>query len=68
MTLVNSLVAVSGTHGTHVAAIIGGNVEGDADASGVAPGVEIVSLKIGDTRLGSMETGQALLRACKAIM
>lgn len=63
-----SLVCVSGTHGTHVAAIIGGHVENSPELNGVAPGVEIVSLKIGDTRLAALETHQALMRATKAIL
>lgn len=61
-----SLVTLSGTHGTHVAGIIG--ARNDAATSGVAPGAEIVSLKIGDARLGSMEQGQALLRAAQALV
>lgn len=62
-----SLVTVSGTHGTHVAGIIGARTE-EAETNGVAPGAEIVSLRIGDARLGSMEQGQALLRAAQALI
>ncbi|PKI84840.1 tripeptidyl-peptidase II [Malassezia vespertilionis] len=62
-----SLVTLSGTHGTHVAGIIGAKTEEEA-TNGVAPGAEIVSLKIGDARLGSMEQGQALLRAVQALV
>ena len=62
-----SLVTLSGTHGTHVAGIIAARHE-DPATDGVAPGAEIVSLKIGDARLGGMEQGQALLRAAQAIL
>lgn len=63
-----SLVTMSGSHGTHVSGIIGANHPNDPDLNGVAPGVQIVSLKIGDTRLGSMETNQSLLRAAIAMV
>ena len=54
-------------HGTHVASIASGN-HGKRDVDGVAPNAKIVSLTIGDGRLGSMETGTALVRAIGKIM
>lgn len=63
-----SLVTLAGSHGTHVAGIIGARYDEEPELNGVAPGCEIVSLKIGDQRLKSMETGQALLRAVNAIV
>jgi len=62
-----SIVADAGAHASHVAGIIaahhGVNTAGAHSSDGVAPGAQIVSFKIGDTRLGSMETGVGLYRA-----
>lgn len=61
-----SLVTLSGSHGTHVAGIVGAHLPNSPEENGVAPGVEIVSFKIGDTRVKGMETSFALLRAAQA--
>ncbi|KXS13983.1 subtilisin-like protein [Gonapodya prolifera JEL478] len=58
-----SIVTLAGSHGTHVASISSSHHAAVPTTSGVAPGSQLVSLKIGDTRLGSMETGLALSRA-----
>ena len=62
-----SVVVDAGAHASHVAGITARyqlNGDGsDDEANGVAPGAKLISLKIGDSRLGSMETGSALTRA-----
>jgi len=58
-----SLVTVSGSHGTHVAGITAAYDPDDIIANGVAPGAEIISLKIGDNRIHSLETTSAFYRA-----
>lgn len=55
---------VVGSHGTHVAGITAAHEPDCAERSGIAPGAQIISVKIGDSRLGgSEETSCAIVRA-----
>ncbi|KAH8371854.1 hypothetical protein KR093_009109 [Drosophila rubida] len=61
------VVGMCSPHGTHVASIASGN-HSSRDIDGVAPNAKIVSITIGDGRLGSMETGSALVRGIMKVM
>ncbi|KAJ3151615.1 tripeptidyl-peptidase II Tpp2 [Geranomyces michiganensis] len=58
-----SIVTSAGSHGTHVAGITAANYPEDPALNGVAPGAQLIGLRIGNGRLGSMETAQSITRA-----
>ncbi|XP_063705475.1 tripeptidyl-peptidase 2 [Culicoides brevitarsis] len=62
------IVGMCSSHGTHVASIASGYHPEDPNMNGIAPAAKIVSLGIGEGRLGSMETGTAIVRAIIKVM
>lgn len=60
------VVCPSGSHGTHVAGIVAAYHAGEEDKNGIAPGAQIISVKIGDSRLNTLETQAGFIRGLRA--
>lgn len=63
-----SIVADAGAHGTHVAGIVAAHFPDQPELNGMAPGAQIVSVKIGDTRLGSSSLGTGSVRGYTTVL
>ncbi|KAJ2723445.1 hypothetical protein GGI07_002647 [Coemansia sp. Benny D115] len=63
-----SIVTCASHHGSHVAAIVAANYPEEPQLNGVAPGAQILSLKIGDFRTQDNESVLGQTRAISAII
>jgi tripeptidyl-peptidase-2 len=59
-----SIVMPGGSHGTHVAGIAAAYHPDKPYLNGMAPGARLISIKIGDVRMGGSSNGLGEIRAC----
>ena len=60
------VVCINGSHGTHVAGIAAAYHPDAPEKNGTAPGAQVVSIKIGDSRVDTLETTPGVVRALRA--
>ncbi|MEO1535593.1 MAG: S8 family serine peptidase, partial [Planctomycetota bacterium] len=63
-----SIFTEAGAHGTHVAGTVAAHFPDQPELNGMAPGAQIVGVKIGDTRLGSSSVNTGLVRGIIAVI
>lgn len=63
-----SIVTDCGAHGTHVAGMVAAYYPDQPELSGIAPGAQLVSVKIGDHRVGSSSLGTGGWRGFRAVL
>ena len=63
-----SIVTDVGSHGTHVAGIVAAYFPDQPELNGLAPGAQIVAVKIGDNRLNSNSCATGEVRGCISVL
>ena len=63
-----SIVTDVGAHGTHVAGIVAAYFPDEPELNGLAPGAQLIAVKIGDNRLGSNSCATGEVRGCIAAL
>ncbi len=63
-----SIFTEAGAHGTHVAGTVAAHFPDQPELNGMAPGAQIVGVKIGDTRLGSSSVNTGMIRGIIAVI
>jgi tripeptidyl-peptidase-2 len=63
-----SIVTEGGAHGTHVAGIVAGHFPDQRELDGIAPGAQLVGVKIGDVRVGTSSLGTGEIRGLAAVL